>query len=179
MFRCKDCSGVRPMCRGCALQLHRASPLHILEVTVIYSSYTRRLTCEKEWKQDHFQRVSLKDLGLRFQLGHLAGDFCPCVQDGPSDFVVIAGNGIHVVHVNFCGCPGQLEPYAQLLEMRWWPSTPLAPQSAATMEVLRTFHILNLQARTPPTDFYRSLERMTDGQGLAQLPVSDLHKLPL
>jgi hypothetical protein len=43
-----------------------------------------------------------------------------------------------------------------------------------TMEVLRTFHILNLQARIPPTEFYHSLERMSDGQGLMELPVSRL-----
>jgi CxC2 like cysteine cluster associated with KDZ transposases len=52
---------------------------------------------------------------------------------------------------------------------------PLAPQTAATMEVLHAFHILNLQARVPPTEFYRSLERMTDGHGLMELPVSWLH----
>jgi hypothetical protein len=47
-------------------------------------------------------------------------------------------------------------------------------QSAATMDLLRTFHIMNLQARVSPTNFYRSLERMTDGQGLVNLPVSSL-----
>ena len=59
----------------------------------------------------------------------------------------------------------------QLLEMQWWPSTPIAPKTAATMEVLRMFHTLNLQARTPPTDFYRTLEQMSNGQGLVNLPV--------
>src|SRR5208283_6240199 len=75
-------------------------------------------------------------------------------------------------NVDFCGCPGQPDPYVQLLEMRWWPSTPIAPQTVATMDVLRAFHVLNLEARTPPTDFYHSLERMSDGQGLMNIPVN-------
>ena len=90
---------------------------------------------------------------------------------GHTDFVVIAMNGIHRVSVDFCGCVGRSDPYIQLLEMRWWPSTPIAPQTAATMDVLRCFHVLNLQSRVPPTDFYRSLERLTDGQGLVSIPV--------
>ena len=39
------------------------------------------------------------------------------------------------------------------------------------MDVLRVFHVMNLQARLAPTDFYRALERLTDGQGLTELPV--------
>jgi hypothetical protein len=90
---------------------------------------------------------------------------------GHTDFVVVAMNGIHRVSVDFCGCVARSDPYIQLLEMRWWPSTPIAPQTAATMDVLRYFHVLNLQSRVPPTDFYRSLERLTDGQGLGSIPV--------
>jgi hypothetical protein len=129
------------------------------------------------WERPKFDqeiyRVCLSaTVGLWFQLGHVTGQFCPFVQRGPNDFVVIASNGIHTLNVDFCGCPGQPEFYAQLLEMQWWPSTPLAPQTASTIEVLRTFHVLNLQARIPPTEFYRGLERMMDGQGLMALPVS-------
>jgi hypothetical protein len=84
---------------------------------------------------------------------------------------VIASNGIHRVNIDFCGCANAPNQHIQLLETRWCPSTPISPQTAATMEVLRTFHVLNLQSRVPPTDFYRSLERMTDGQRLENLPV--------
>jgi hypothetical protein len=117
--------------------------------------------------------VPFKDLGVRFQLGHAGGRTCPTLERGHSDFVVIASNGIHHINVDFCGCPGRPDHRIQLLEMRWWPSTPVAPQTVATMEVLRSFHILNLEGRVPPTDFYRSLERRTDGHGLVELPVSD------
>jgi len=39
------------------------------------------------------------------------------------------------------------------------------------MDVLRLFHILNLQGQLAPTDFYRSLEQMTCGDGLRTVPV--------
>jgi hypothetical protein len=61
----------------------------------------------------------------------------------------------------------------QLLEVGWWPSTPLDPQTAATMSVLRLFHVTNLQGHVTSTDFYRTLEQMTSGDGLSILPVSN------
>jgi hypothetical protein len=113
----------------------------------------------------------LKELGLRYQLGHVGGQACVFLEQGHTDFVVIANNGIHTIDVDFCSCPGRPDPFIQLLEMRWWPSTPTAPQTAATMDVLRSFHVLNLEAQVPATDFYPSLERKTDSQGLRTIPV--------
>jgi hypothetical protein len=80
---------------------------------------------------------------------------------------------IHYVVIDFCGCVGAPSHYVQLLEAGWWPSTPLDPQTAATMSVLRLFHVTNLQGQVTPTDFYRTLEQMTSGDGLSILPVSD------
>ena len=88
------------------------------------------------------------------------------------DFIVIAENGIHVLKIQFCGCTEALERYEQLLEIGWWPATPLQPSTAATFGVLRHFQTVNLVAATPATDYYRSLEKITDGSGLLELPVS-------
>ena len=77
-----------------------------------------------------------------------------------------------MLDIDFCGCDGALTAHGQLLEVGWWPSTPLEPQSAASMAVLRLFHILNLQGQIAPTDFYRGLEQMTCGDGLSYVPVS-------
>ena len=171
-YRCRDCVIAQPLCKCCVLQMHKTNPLHVLEVTCFYFlSVVRASPAIKEWRRSRFQRVTLKELGLRFQLGHLDGKSCPAVESAHIDFVVIASNGIHTINLDFCGCPGHPEQYVQLLEMRWWPSTPKSPRSAATMEVLRSFHILNLQARVPPTEFYRGLERLTDGQEMLDVPV--------
>ena len=117
-------------------------------------------------------------MDLRIQLGHKQGVICPFRQAGNKDFVVIASNGIHSIAIDFCGCAGAPSHHLQLLEVGWWPSTPLDPQTAATMSILRFFHITNLQGQVTPTDFYRSLELMSSGDGLTNPPVSDPNICP-
>ena len=60
----------------------------------------------------------------------------------------------------------------QLLEVGWWPSTPLEPQTAATMSLLRLFHVTNLAGQVTPTNFYWTLEQLSLGSGLSNPPVS-------
>lgn len=109
---------------------------------------------------------------MRYQLGHPPGQCCPLTIAGHTEFVVLASNGIHTVSIDFCGCFNAPHPRDQIMEVGWWPSTPLEPQTAATMELLHRFHLVNLQARSPPTDYYRALEQLTNGFGLCKLPVS-------
>jgi CxC2 like cysteine cluster associated with KDZ transposases len=87
-------------------------------------------------------------------------------------FVVVHINGVHLINLDFCACSDSPLPREQLLEVGWWPSTPLEPQSAASMAVLRSFHAWNLQGQISPTDFYRGLEQLTCGDGLSSVPVS-------
>ena len=42
------------------------------------------------------------------------------------------------------------------------------------MSILCFFHVTNLQDQVTPTDFYRCLEQLSCGDGLSNLPVSDL-----
>lgn len=118
-----------------------------------------------------FRRVSLRDLGLRVQFGHSGGEVCMHKQAGHQNFVVIHVNGIHRVAVDFCGCKVGFDRFRQVLRMSWWPATPLEPQSCATMELLRLFHIMNLQGRINAFDFYKGLEAMSDPSKLYPLPV--------
>ena len=117
------------------------------------------------WNGLFFQRSSLKTLGLRVQLGHPPGHYCPTKQPGHKDFAVIDTNGIHSVAVDFCRCV-HVEHRSQLLRIGWWPATPLEPQTCATMAVLRHFHLLNLQGNITGYSFYRALEYQTDNTGL-------------
>ena len=102
----------------------------------------------------------------------MTGKLCPFPQRGHKDFVVLASNGIHNIGLDFCGCAGAPSHHLQLLKVGWWPSTPLHPQTAATMSVLRFFHINNLQGQVTPKDFYRTLEQMSSSNGLTNPPVS-------
>lgn len=86
------------------------------------------------------------------------------------NFTVIDLNGVHSVNVNFCQCTSTPE-YRQLLQVGWYPATPLQPQSCATLQVLRHFHLLNLQGKLPGYSFYKALEYQTDNTGLDKVPV--------
>ncbi|KAL0571201.1 hypothetical protein V5O48_010766 [Marasmius crinis-equi] len=153
-FRCKTCWGFRVVCKGCLVAKHEDDPLHHIE----------------EWKNERFHEITLKTLKVRYQLGHRSGERCAFPKTAYQDFVVLAWNGIHVVNLDFCGCSEAIEHHLQLLEAGWWPTSFKNPRSAATLELLRNFHITNLQCQSAPTDFYRSLLQMTDNTGLEKVP---------
>ncbi|ESK82193.1 hypothetical protein Moror_14446 [Moniliophthora roreri MCA 2997] len=54
--------------------------------------------------------------------------------------------------------------------MSWWPASYKNPQSAATFKCLCNFHIMNLQGKLAHTDFYCSLEQISDRSGLESFP---------
>jgi hypothetical protein len=122
------------------------------------------------WNGLFFQRTTLRDLGLRVQLGHAYGRLCPTKLAANVTFRVIHSNGIHHVAVDQCQCHG-IDLNIQLLRIGWWPATPLDPKSAATFEVLNHFHLLNLQGKVTGYSFYRALEYQTDNTGLNPPPV--------
>jgi CxC2 like cysteine cluster associated with KDZ transposases len=160
-------------CKACITQRHRAEPLHHIQVLILKLIILfAHLSTMQEWKNEFFQRTTLQTLGLRIQLGHPLGQLCPFRARAHQNFVVIHVNGIHLLNLDFCGCSEFPTPREQLLEVGWWPSTPLEPQSAASMAVLQSFHTWNLQGQISSTDFYRGLEQMTCGDGLSTLPVN-------
>jgi hypothetical protein len=122
------------------------------------------------WNGLFFQRTTLRDQGLRVQLGHAYGRSCPTKLPANVGFRVIHSNGIHHVAIDQCRCHG-MDFYKQLLQIGWWPGTPLEPKTAATFEVLNHFHILNLQGKVTGYSFYRTLEYQTDNTGLEPPPV--------
>ncbi|KAF8131729.1 hypothetical protein K438DRAFT_1911926 [Mycena galopus ATCC 62051] len=85
-------------------------------------------------------------------------------------FVVLDNNGIHVVDIDFCGCPESPSAVAQLLNIGWYPATFKDPATAATLNLLLRFHTLNLEARLPAYNFYNTLVLLTNGSGLRKIP---------
>lgn len=126
----------------------------------------------QKWNGIFFETITLQSMGLRVQLGHGVCTICPHPQPRQVEFIVVAENGIHAVHLDWCGCPGSKDRLEQLMDMGWWPATQTDPETAFTMSGLRFFHVLNLQAKIPPTDYYRALEQLSNGHGLTPCPVS-------
>lgn len=56
--------------------------------------------------------------------------------------------------------------YEQILDAGWWPASPLEPQTAATLDTMRQFHVMNLQGKLPPTEYMRALQQLTHGHGI-------------
>lgn len=124
----------------------------------------------QQWHSTYFKPTSLHDLGLRICPSHRREESCTTASPA-ADVVVLHTNGIHVVTVQFCKCWG-LAHRSQLLRIAWWPATPFDPKTCATFELLRQFHLLNLQGKLPAYDFCRALELQTDNTGLQYVPVS-------
>jgi hypothetical protein len=140
-------------------------------VSSIFLAYAIALNRHQVWTSVGFQKISLKEMGLRVQLGH--HDLTPCTYRDPQDYFVVAHlNGYHEVAVDFCRCPHVVtagQPHTQLLRHRWFPATHFSPKSAFTFEVLRLYHILATQARVNHYDFSITLERATDNSGVEQV----------
>ncbi|KAH7919139.1 hypothetical protein BV22DRAFT_1134058 [Leucogyrophana mollusca] len=150
-YRCEDCFGEDVLCATCTVKRHATTPLHRL----------------KEWTGNFFERVSLKSLGLRIQLGHSVGSICARPERAFGDaFVVVDIQGVHDVGLDFCGCETAKTRTKQLLRAHLFPSTSVDPKSAATFRVLEQFHLLSFESKVSAYEFYESLARRTDNTGL-------------
>ena len=112
----------------------------------------------------------MTELGLVVRLGHALGT--TCANPTSRNLTVLDSNGVHAIAVEFCDCQSNLPHRKQLLEMRWFPATPIDPRTAFTFNLLRQFQYFNLQGGITSYEFYRALEFITDGRLSANLPVS-------
>ncbi|KAF7327511.1 CxC2 domain-containing protein [Mycena kentingensis (nom. inval.)] len=153
VYRCREC-GEELVCGTCCLDMHEAHPLHWLE----------------EWGingNPFFQRITLKNLGLRIQLGHPPRQRCSAPIPADPGFVVLHCNGIHPVAIDFCGCHLRRDAfYVQLLRRGFYPSTTYIPHTIATFECLDLFHTLSLKGKLTAYDYYATLEHLTHGAGI-------------
>ncbi|KAL0563349.1 hypothetical protein V5O48_018720, partial [Marasmius crinis-equi] len=153
IFRCVSCSDDFLSCKECIVRRHHHRPLDRVEF----------------WNGSFFERKQLKDLGLFFQLGHHASEPCGCFRRCRARFVVVDIDYIQEVDVRFCQCQRTQvvgEPYQQLLRKSLFPATVADPHTAFTFRALSYFHALTLTGKVTMYDFYRAVERRTDGSGL-------------
>ncbi|KAE9384047.1 hypothetical protein BT96DRAFT_765031, partial [Gymnopus androsaceus JB14] len=108
-YICEDCFSRRMVCSSCCVKLHAEKPLDNI----------------KKWNGKFFEDASLRELGLRVQLGHPDGSCCLRPEAGPVDFTVIHLNKIYCVNVDFCSCSVSFakERWEQLMLNEWLPAT--------------------------------------------------------
>ncbi|KAF8055893.1 hypothetical protein FPV67DRAFT_1679300 [Lyophyllum atratum] len=125
----------------------------------------------QQWNGTFFAKTCLKDLGLRLQLGHPAGEACinPATAAN-DDFVVLHVNGLHQIGIDFCNCFRPMERHIQLLRARLFPATTIYPKTAATFQVLGHFQLLSFMSKVSAFEFYQTLVRHTDNTGTTTIP---------
>ncbi|KAL0572707.1 hypothetical protein V5O48_009258 [Marasmius crinis-equi] len=155
-YRCQYCYGGQIMCQRCIVEQHQSRPLDQVEY----------------WNGLYFERTTLAILGLIIQLGHPAGECCGLPEPFRVGFTVVDVFGIQDVNINSCLC--QREDVVgnrlqQLLRFQLYPATVQNPSTVFTFRLLNLFHTLTLQGKITLYDFYRSLEKRTDGTGTVRV----------
>ncbi|KAJ6492734.1 hypothetical protein C8R47DRAFT_1070284 [Mycena vitilis] len=166
LFRCarQTCIGAAMYCEACIAQLHQRLPTHTLE----------------KWTGDFFVPMTLSELDVetRIQLGHPPGEFCSRARPAHKDFVIIDTLGIRIVKLNFCGCDSTVEHRQQLMRACLWPATSIDPQTCATFNAVRLFEAQNCLGKISAYDFVRSLELLSNNDGLETVDKEGAPKPP-
>ncbi|KAJ7874250.1 hypothetical protein B0H13DRAFT_1894635, partial [Mycena leptocephala] len=156
-YRCANqhCHEAEMFCAACIVKNHAVLPTHWVE----------------EWNGEYFERRALCDLGLVIQLSHPHGYACVTSTPAHKEFVLMDITGIHTVCVNFCECDARVSHRQQLMRVHWWPATVKNPKTCATFALIRLFQIMNCLGKVAAYDFVRSLELLTNNDGLTPPPV--------
>ncbi|PBK59706.1 hypothetical protein ARMSODRAFT_991083 [Armillaria solidipes] len=149
LFRCEECLGTVLECQSCVVTKHQRLPFHIIQ----------------RWSGDHFEKISLRDLGLRLQLGH-GRTRCVVPRPAHSDFTVLHTNGIHKVAVDFCFCEERIPACLQLLRAELFPSTVDEPRTCATFRLLEHYQAMSQAGKISAYEYYQGLVHMTDATGM-------------
>ncbi|KAF8999472.1 hypothetical protein BDZ89DRAFT_934749, partial [Hymenopellis radicata] len=153
LYRCKECSRYRLLCKKCCLAEHARLPLHIIG----------------HWDGEKFQKTTLRSMGLRLYLGHEDGSRCIMPRVDPHAMVVMHTTGLHEVSVRYCNCLQSTPRRQQLLRFGWYPATVQLPATCATLDVLDLFHGLTLNGKLSAYNFYKTMVYITDALGI-QVP---------
>ncbi|KAK0493893.1 hypothetical protein EDD18DRAFT_1077920, partial [Armillaria luteobubalina] len=155
VYRCVTCRDARLFCQACIVTAHMCSPTHIIQY----------------WNRDYFDKIPLKKLGLRYQVGHLVGEACAHPRPAfGSHFTIVDTNGIHDVTLDFCNCLREC-PLTSQLQCAWlFPGTVMEPRIAVTVAALEQFQMLTFMGKVSAYEYYQSLGRLSDNTGTKMPP---------
>ncbi|KAJ7130005.1 hypothetical protein C8R43DRAFT_957215 [Mycena crocata] len=117
-YQCATCHQVE--CADCTRRNHEENPLHQIQ----------------RWNGGRYEPASLKQLGVRLQVGHVAPDSCP----NPSpveDYRVITPGGLLEVGLRFCACADAQAQNKQLMEAQLLPASAIGHHVVITFEMAK------------------------------------------
>ncbi|KAI0749121.1 hypothetical protein C8Q74DRAFT_1212211 [Fomes fomentarius] len=159
MWRCLDCVGMPKFCWACCQSSHKNDPFH----------------CIESWTGSYYTCASLRSLGVSNILGH-GSETCPAIAH-PGRFqhhhpwpkvpttvimVVVDTTGIHELLFAFCVFAGAEAADIQLLEMGFYPATPVQPRTVVTFRALDDILLTNKECKTSIMNYYNRLCRLTN-----------------
>ncbi|KAJ7717168.1 hypothetical protein DFH07DRAFT_973682 [Mycena maculata] len=146
LFKCLDC-GQFLQCKKCCVEGHVCTPLHRIE----------------EWNGQFWIPVTLRELGLVYQLGH-GGMACPYPDPRLLTMTVLELPYIHRVHYRYCKCQkaAHATNLQQCLRNGWYPATITDPATCASFRTLETFRLQNVVGNMNVHDYITAIERQTD-----------------
>ncbi|KAK0482876.1 hypothetical protein EDD18DRAFT_1084606 [Armillaria luteobubalina] len=150
-FHCITCRDGRLFCHSCIVSLHVACLTHVIQ----------------HWNSNYFDKVPLCELGLQYQVGHLASEVCPYPRAAFGNcFTIIDTNGIHDVALNFCSCM-QKRSFALQLHGSWlFPAMDTEPHTAVTTATLEQFRMLTFIGKISAYEYYHSLVCLMNNTGV-------------
>ncbi|KAF8264124.1 hypothetical protein EI94DRAFT_1772762 [Lactarius quietus] len=77
---------------------------------------------------------------------------------------VIDRSSVHEIGINWCHCPGAAKHNLQLMMAGLFLATFRKPKTAFTFRVLEDFHLVNLECKTTPSQFFSCLRRLTNDE---------------
>jgi hypothetical protein len=161
LVHCRNCFRYETSCALCFAKAHHHLPFHW---AFIWDS-----------GKGHFIKHDYSSLSedCAIQLGDHIHGAAPCDPTRSATlFTIVHSNGIHATRIRFCRCPGAPDKVTQLMRSQLFPGTHQDPKTGFTFEVLKQFHMHNLQSKCGAFDFILSLRRLTDNVFTARVPVS-------
>ncbi|KAI4517218.1 hypothetical protein K525DRAFT_211399 [Schizophyllum commune Loenen D] len=153
IFCCLECGDFLE-CAGCCLKRHQCMPLHVIQ----------------SWTGIYWEKVSLANMGLIYQLGHGG---LPCVHPDPAvRTMVVVDEILHTIRYRYCSCRGlrSLNSVRQLLRNQWFPATVTDPETCITFKALDTFRLASVHANVNVNNWLKALEERTDALKLSKVP---------
>jgi hypothetical protein len=129
------------------------------------------------WRNGYWNKLDLRKCNVRVDLGHPPGSSCPLISREEKGFVVIHTDGVHLVHVRFCGCQSNYSEVDQILDAGWWPATTIVPKTAATDAALRVFDKVSARGCVSTYHWCEALLDLYNPNGLLDPPVRILYIL--
>ncbi|KAE9393946.1 hypothetical protein BT96DRAFT_943519 [Gymnopus androsaceus JB14] len=151
--------------------------IHIVVAIVIRRNFTVKIVWLEQWNGQFFVRRTLKDCGLILELGGYTKEK-PCLMVSIASLGtlnVVDKSGIQNIMVQYCTCHLADTHCQQLLCAQLWPATISNPKTAVSFDCLEHFQMLNLMTKTSSSEFYKTLERLTDNTGM-NVPPSHLRE---